>query len=49
MFSTEEIDEFNETFKQLGITNKEEQEKILSFMYNLGVILYENNCTDETE
>ena len=40
MFSSNELKSYEEIFVQLGITNQEEQKKVLEFMYSMGTIIY---------
>lgn len=42
MFSEDELKSYEEIFNQLGITNQEEQNQVLEFMYSIGTIIYNN-------
>lgn len=41
MFNKEELKAYEADFTKLGITDKNEQLKILEFIYSLGVLAYE--------
>lgn len=39
MFNEQELLYYDEQFKKVGITEKEEQVKVLDFLYTLGIII----------
>lgn len=43
MFNDKEIEEYDSLFNDIKITDKNEQRQILTFLYTLGTIIYNNN------
>ena len=43
------LTEFKPFLNEVGITNELEQEKVISFFYTLGTIVYRFNCHHEKE
>lgn len=40
MFNEEELNVYDEKFRNIGITDPEEQKKVLEFFYTLGTIMF---------
>ena len=40
-------EDYAELFNQLGITEKNQQKKVLEFFYQLGIIVYNLTISDE--
>lgn len=40
MFNEEELNVYDKKFQEIGVVDKEEQEKILEFFYTLGIITF---------
>lgn len=45
MFSDEEIKEFDEQLKTMGITDGNERKEVLEYFYKLGKIIYKLNIS----
>ena len=46
MFEKFELKQYEHTFKELGITDNENQQMILEFLYTLGTIIYNKSVVE---
>jgi hypothetical protein len=49
MFNDKELNEYEADFNKIGITNKNEQKRVLEFLYTLGIIMYQNRTKNDKE
>lgn len=42
MFNEDETKDYGKLFEKIGLTDKSTQEKVLTFLYTLGTIMYNN-------